>query len=832
MPPLVSAVLPSLDPRRHLCETVRSVERQSYGDVEIIVVDDTSADDRTRQLVESLASRPRVRVVRTVPSPPGAARNAGIRASQGAHVVCVGVGDRLDPRYFESACAALARDTDGKLAVVTSWTRWQGLGGDASLRAPRRCDLATLLVRPDSIHPASMFRRSAWEAVGGFDEDLANLEDYEFWLRVLEHGYRGTILEEPFVHQLAAADSRYRRTIEPDRYLAAMRGVIEKHRASFEAHLATVLCEKDRWLNELSRRYRPLVTRRDDLVAELRTLNEAASRLVEFLRREGRGAVDWGDLRRTSPVSRDWGYGRGKPIDRYYIERFLEANARDVRGTVLEVQESDFTLRFGGERVQRSDVVDIDPTNPRATIVADLRRASHIAPDTYDCVILTQTLHVIDDMRAALGECVRILKPGGVLLATLPCASRVCLEYGPDGDFWRLTEAGARTLFAEFFAPDRLEVRAYGNVLVNAAFLYGLACHELTTEEFEAFDPYFPLLVSVRAVKRDEEPPGATPSERGAGRGVGARRDAARGTHAAVLLYHRVAEAVPDVHGLCVGPSEFRTHMEHLRRYYRPMALEDLAAAIRQDTLPERAVAVTIDDGYVDSLSTASPILAECGVPATFFVGIERLDEPHEFWWDTLERIFVSEDPIPPTLEIELGGQSARVRTGTPAERLAAHWMLHRAVVPSSLVERDRLMRQLVDWSGLDLPVRPAQRPMVGEEIVRLAARRGHSIGGHGAHHLALPSQPPERQQDEVVANKSRLERLLGRSVVAFAYPFGAHDDATVTIVRAASFRIAVTCEPAPVQAPADCWRLPRLEVRGASGMEFGQWLERQVGGI
>ncbi|MGH7320495.1 MAG: polysaccharide deacetylase family protein [Candidatus Rokuibacteriota bacterium] len=826
----VSAVIPGLAPGRHLAETVRSLERQTYEDTEIIVVDDGRADDRTRQLLMGLVSRPRVRVVSAAPGAPGAARNAGIGASQGASIVCVDVGDRLDPRYFEKARAALALDPHGELTFVTSWSRWQGLEGDSSLGVPRGCDLATLLCRPGSIHPASMFQRSAWEAVGGFDEDLVGLEDYEFWLRVLEHGYRGTIIEEPLLHRLVGVDSRYRRTIEPDRYLPAMRAVLEKHRVTFEDHLATVLCEKDRLLRELDAHYRPLVRRRDDLVAELGALNQKASRLAEFLRQEGRGAIEWGDLRRTSPVSRDWGYGRGKPIDRYYIERFLETNAGDIRGTVLEVQESDFTLRFGGERVRKSDVVDIDPTNPRTTIVADLRHAPHVPSETYDCVVLTQTLHVIDDMRAVLGECVRILKPGGVLLVTLPCVSRVCLEYGRDGDFWRLTEAGARTLFSEFFAPDRLEIRAYGNVLVNTAFLYGLACHELTTEEFETFDPYFPLLISVRAVKPGGDPVGPEPSERRTGLGVGVRRNTPRTTRAAILLYHRVAEATPDVHGLCVRPPEFRAHMEHLRRHYRPMALGELAAAIRQGAIPATAVAVTLDDGYIDGLTTASPILTECGVPATFFVNTERLDEAHEFWWDTLERILVSEDPIPATLEIELGGQPARLRTGTPADRLATHWALHRAIVASSLVERDRIMRRLADWSGLDLPLRPAHRSMTGEEIVRLAARPGHAIGAHGAHHLALPPQPPERQQEEVVVNKSRLERLIGRSVVAFAYPFGAHDETTVSVVRAASFRIAVTCEPTPVQAPADCWRLPRLEVRGGPALEFARWLDRQLG--
>src|SRR5205823_6551189 len=125
----------------------------------------------------------------------------------------------------------------------------------------------------------------------------------------------------------------------------------------------------------------------------------------------------------------------------------------------------------GGDRVMRSDVIDLNASNPLATIVSDLRNAANIGSGTYDCVILTQTLHVVDDMRAVVAECARILKPDGALLVTLPCASRVCLEYGEDGDFWRVTDAGARALFAEAFPLESLDIRAEGNVLVNAAFL-------------------------------------------------------------------------------------------------------------------------------------------------------------------------------------------------------------------------------------------------------------------------------------------------------------------------------------------------------------------------
>ena len=266
-------------------------------------------------------------------------------------------------------------------------------------------------------------------------------------------------------------------------------------------NVVEVLCGQEERVQELRRQGDGLEEQRRCLQREADELRRERARLAEVLRATGGMPLAWGELDRTSPISPEWGMDRGRCVDRYYIEGFVEAHQEDVRGTVLEVHDRDYTSQFGGVHVAHSDVIDIDPANPRATIVADLRRATAIPSDRYDCVILTQTLHCIDDTRAVLAECARIMKPGGVLLATLPCASKVSHEQGLDGDFWRFTTASARRLFAEVFPPDHLQVRAHGNVLVTVAFLYGLACEELTHGEFEHFDPYFPLLVSVRAQK-------------------------------------------------------------------------------------------------------------------------------------------------------------------------------------------------------------------------------------------------------------------------------------------------------------------------------------------
>ena len=207
-----------------------------------------------------------------------------------------------------------------------------------------------------------------------------------------------------------------------------------------------------------------------------------------------------GTLRRTTPISRYWGEERGTPVDRWFIERFLRAHRGDIRGRVLEVKDSAYTQMFGRD-VTAADVLDVYPANPDATVIADLASADGIPSNSYDCFILTQTLQLIGDTRAALQHAHRILRPGGVLLATAPTVSRVINEFDHLSDYWRFTPASFTTLFAERFGPTGVEVRGTGNVLVSIAFLTGLAVQELTAAELETDDPDFPLLVTARAVK-------------------------------------------------------------------------------------------------------------------------------------------------------------------------------------------------------------------------------------------------------------------------------------------------------------------------------------------
>lgn len=210
-----------------------------------------------------------------------------------------------------------------------------------------------------------------------------------------------------------------------------------------------------------------------------------------------------GSLRRVTPVSSRFGFDRGKPIDRYFIENFLAKNAADVHGRVLEVGDNTYTSRFGGERVTVSDVLYVEAGNPQATIVADLAEAPHIPANTFDCIILTQTLHLIYDVKAAVRTLERILKPGGVLLATFPGISPIDRHNWGYTWYWNFTSRSAQRLFSEEFCSDQLMVETYGNVLVAVAFLEGLAVSDLQQAELDYIDPSYEVVISVRAVKTE-----------------------------------------------------------------------------------------------------------------------------------------------------------------------------------------------------------------------------------------------------------------------------------------------------------------------------------------
>jgi SAM-dependent methyltransferase len=208
-----------------------------------------------------------------------------------------------------------------------------------------------------------------------------------------------------------------------------------------------------------------------------------------------------GSRRRLTPISRFWGMDRGLPIDRHYIEAFVSQNAKDVHGSVLEIEDDRYTKAYG-RNVTKSDILHVSERYPGVTIIADLTTGDGIDSDVFDCVIITQTLQLIYDSRSAIATLHRILKPGGVVIATFPGISPIAHEEGARwNDHWRFTKASSENLFSEIFGGENVVVQSYGNVLAASAFLYGLSVEELREWELDFHDPDYEVLIAVRAVK-------------------------------------------------------------------------------------------------------------------------------------------------------------------------------------------------------------------------------------------------------------------------------------------------------------------------------------------
>src|SRR5689334_6717590 len=203
----------------------------------------------------------------------------------------------------------------------------------------------------------------------------------------------------------------------------------------------------------------------------------------------------------TEPVGRLFGRERGTPIDRYYIERFLDQQRERIRGTVLEVGESTYSRRFGGEKATRFEILHVYQT-PDATIVGDLAYPASLPDGRIDCFICTQTFNFIFDVGAAVRGAHRLLAPGGVLLATMAGISQISVGDAERwGDFWRFTVQSAQRAFGEVFGDSNVSVEYAGNVYAATSLLRGIALEEVATERLDVKAPEYPVVILVVARK-------------------------------------------------------------------------------------------------------------------------------------------------------------------------------------------------------------------------------------------------------------------------------------------------------------------------------------------
>ena len=314
-----------------------------------------------------------------------------------------------------------------------------------------------------------------------------------------------------------------------------------------------------------------------------------------------------------------------------------------------------------------------------------------------------------------------------------------------------------------------------------------------------------------------------------------------------ILMYHRVTPTDVDPWALCVDPNNFSQQMEALKRIATPTPLTELPDADPQHP----SVAITFDDGYLDNLEIARPILGQYGIPATIFVSTGYIDKPHGYWWDELEAIFLHPGVLPPSvLKLSVAGQNYNWEID-PADLeyrdadCATHrgWIAWKQQPPTSrhavfcaawsllreaeTAQREEGIWQIRQWAGMSERY-TAARCMTSEELREVSRGTLLSVGAHTISHSRLSQLSESSQWTEISESKSILERILGRPVYTFSYPFGDrsdYTDRTVKAVRAAGYRLACSNFEGTVGPKSDRFQLPRLHVENRNGDDFTTWL-------
>lgn len=322
---------------------------------------------------------------------------------------------------------------------------------------------------------------------------------------------------------------------------------------------------------------------------------------------------------------------------------------------------------------------------------------------------------------------------------------------------------------------------------------------------------------------------------------------------ALILLYHRIVDLPSDPQLLGVTPRRFAEQLEVVRKYGHPLRLQDLDRALREGKVPRRAVVFTFDDGYADNLHNARPLLERYHIPATVFVASGFIGNPHEFWWDELDRLLLQPGTVPERLELRVDGRTYRWESSLAAEYSeddywrASGWHIEQPKDPGprqrlyrSLYQllhnlpdatRQQLLMNIREWAGEGSNGRPTHRTMSAEEVARLAEGDLIEVGAHTVTHPVLAALPATAQRDEIQGSKVELEQILNRPVASFAYPHGAYTDETLALVREAKYVYACSSDTDAVWRGADCFRLPRVVVRDWNGDIFARWLRGWFGG-
>lgn len=320
---------------------------------------------------------------------------------------------------------------------------------------------------------------------------------------------------------------------------------------------------------------------------------------------------------------------------------------------------------------------------------------------------------------------------------------------------------------------------------------------------------------------------------------------------ALILMYHRIVGSDLDPWGMCVSPENFSGQLDSIKRAATPLSLVDFARARESEDLPERAVVVTFDDGYVDNFEVALPLLRQHQVPATLFVTTCNIGTDREFWWDRLETLLLAAGTLPDALELQLPSGSRHWNLGRAAvygaedmiaDRQVKAWSAPRGtrmgffydvwktLWPLPDASREVALDQLAAWAGFTMAPSLSRRTMTAGEIRVMGQEGVMEIGAHTVDHPPLPAHESGVQSAQILGSRDRLQQILGLPVPTFAYPHGEYSPETIRILEEAGFECAVTVEQKLAGRHSDAMKLPRFGVKDVGGEAFLSQLEHWFG--
>jgi glycosyltransferase involved in cell wall biosynthesis len=519
-PFLVSIIIPCYNHGNYLAEAIDSLHTQTYNNLEIIVVDDGSTDN-TREVAEKYSD---LNYVYQTNQGLSAARNTGIKHSRGKYLVFLDADDWLFPKAIEINVSYLNKnETAGFVSGAHQKINRNGVVlENETLKVDENHYQHLLQGNYIGMHATVLYQRWIFDFFS-FDETLKACEDYDLYLKIARN--------YPVIHhqKLIAAyrihDSNMSGNIPLmlDNTLMVLQrqkpylvSKVEKH--CYKNGLTVwknYYCEKVylllrlqplsfilskreyiKMLFKYQKKYFFKMFARKLSVSVKRKLKERFHPDVPAV-----GKINLGDFNRVTPFSTQFGYDRGGPVDRYYIENFLQKHEALIQGRALEIGDNEYTLKYGKSKIQQTDILHIDENNDKATFVGDLSNAPHLPDNSFDCIILTQTLHLIYHHHKALETCNRILKPGGVLLLTVPGISHIDQGEWKDIWLWAFTESSIRRMLAEVFTAEKTKVETFGNVFSATAFLFGMGLLEVKKSQLDFNDPHYQVIITACAVK-------------------------------------------------------------------------------------------------------------------------------------------------------------------------------------------------------------------------------------------------------------------------------------------------------------------------------------------